>query len=27
MRTQPSPRRSLGKVASPLPAYRTAQVH
>jgi len=27
MRGQPSPRRSLGKMASPLPAYRTAQVH
>ncbi|XP_047089585.1 probable serine/threonine-protein kinase PBL3 [Lolium rigidum] len=27
MRTQPSPRRSLGKAASPLPAYRTAHVH
>ena len=27
MRGQPSPRRSLAKTASPLPAYRTAQVH
>jgi interleukin-1 receptor-associated kinase 4 len=27
MRVQPSPRRSHGKTASPLPAYRTAQVH
>uniref|UniRef100_A0A0D3FED6 non-specific serine/threonine protein kinase n=1 Tax=Oryza barthii TaxID=65489 RepID=A0A0D3FED6_9ORYZ len=27
MRIQPSPRRSLGAAASPLPGYRTAKVH